>query len=110
MEPAAQAAIEFAQRHQGDAVIGLPADIAAIIEGKAGTWVSTRKAGIEEMLIHHFGGCLRPFFISSFAGIGRCELPRPRGLSSSPATRPTPPPFTDSPAVSANPPRPPVLL
>ncbi|RRH82416.1 carbamate kinase [Pseudomonas aeruginosa] len=47
MGPKVQAAIEFARATGKDAVIGSLADIVAITEGKAGTRVSTRKAGIE---------------------------------------------------------------
>lgn len=46
MGPKVQAAIEFARATGKDAVIGSLADIVAITEGKAGTRVSTRKAGI----------------------------------------------------------------
>ncbi|MDU1801547.1 MAG: carbamate kinase, partial [Pseudomonas aeruginosa] len=47
MGPKVQAAIEFTRATGKDAVIGSLADIVAITEGKAGTRVRTRKAGIE---------------------------------------------------------------
>jgi carbamate kinase len=47
MGPKVQAACEFARATGKVAVIGSLADIEAIVQGKAGTRVSTQKAGIE---------------------------------------------------------------
>lgn len=117
MGPKVQAAIEFARATGKDAVIGSLADIVAITEGKAGTRVSTRKAGISTADAPRAAS--RPSSFSS-AGIGRradsaTRHPPPpqtpqrrasaRGLSSkSRNTRPRPT-SANSPPMGVNPPR-----